>query len=187
MFVDYYALLEITPTATSEEIKAAFKKQAMRWHPDRNPGVDTNPQMQLINEAKLILLDEEARVKYDLQYSRFRQHQTEKEQFRKQEQQRKQEQHRRQEEQQKKQTTQDYKEETFTYSDFSVDDEVLKRWMANAKRQAVDLAKQTIEELKGMTKAGIKAGAKEIGRGFIFQIFLSIIVLIIIGISKSCN
>jgi len=187
MFVDYYDLLEILPTATSEEIKAAFKKQAMKWHPDRNPGIDTNPQMQLINEAKLILLDEEARAKYDLQYSRFKQHQREKEQFRQQEQQRRQEQYQQKTEQQKKQAKEEYKEETFTYSDFSVDDEVLKRWMANAKRQAVDLAKQTIEELKGMTKAGIKAGAKEVGRGFIFQIILSIIVLIIIGLSKSCN
>lgn len=187
MFVDYYALLEIIPTATSEEIRAAFKKQAMKWHPDRNPGIDTNPQMQLINEAKLILLDDEAREKYDLQYSRFRQHQREKEQFKQQEQQRKQEQYQQQAEEQTKQTKEKYKEETFTYSDFNVDDEVLKRWMANAKRQAVDLAKQTIEELKGMTKAGIKAGAKEVGRGFIFQIILSIVVLIIIGLSKSCN
>lgn len=187
MFVDYYALLEIPPTATSEEIKSAFKKQALKWHPDRNPGVDTNPQMQLINEAKLILLDEEARTKYDFQYSRFKQHQREKEEFRQQEQQRKHEHQRQQAEQQEKQTKQEYKEETFTYSNFNVDDEVLKRWMANAKRQAVDLAKQTIEELKGMTKAGIKAGAKEIGRGLIFQIILSIIVLIIIGLSKSCN
>ena len=76
----------------------------MRWHPDRNPGIDTNPQMQLINEAKLILLDEEARAKYDLQYSRFKQHQTEKEQFKRREQQAKQEQPHKQPEQENKQT-----------------------------------------------------------------------------------
>ena len=41
MFVDYYAVLEIEITATSEEIKAAFKKQALKWHPDKNQGKDT--------------------------------------------------------------------------------------------------------------------------------------------------
>jgi hypothetical protein len=59
--------------------------------------------------------------------------------------------------------------------------------MANAKRQAVELAKQTIEDLKGMTKAGVKEGAKAMGGAFVSQIILSIIILIIIGISKSCN
>ncbi|MBX2893552.1 MAG: DnaJ domain-containing protein [Saprospiraceae bacterium] len=52
MFKDYYAILEIGNDATSEEIKSAFKKQALNWHPDRNPGVDTTSKMQVINEAR---------------------------------------------------------------------------------------------------------------------------------------
>ena len=61
MFKDYYAILEIDVTASEEDIKAAFKKQALKWHPDRNIGKDTTSIMQDINEAKLILLDFEAR------------------------------------------------------------------------------------------------------------------------------
>lgn len=180
MFVDYYALLEVSQSASSDEIKSAFKKQALKWHPDRNAGMDTTAKMQLLNEAKLILLDVEAREKYDYQYLRFKQF--------KQEKARQQEyNHKRTNEQQKQQQTHKPFEEAFSYSDFSVDDDVLKKWMANARRQAVDLAKQTIEDLKGMTKAGVKAGAKAMGNAFIYQIIFGVIILIIFGISKGCN
>src|SRR5690554_3642123 len=56
MFKDYYAILEIDVSASQDDIKAAFKKQALRCHPDRNIGKDTTLIMQDINEAKLILL-----------------------------------------------------------------------------------------------------------------------------------
>ena len=59
--------------------------------------------------------------------------------------------------------------------------------MSNARRQAVDLAKRTIEELKGMTKTGVKEGAKAMGNAFVYQIILSITIIIIIALCKSCN
>ena len=40
MFKDYYAILEMCENATQEEIKSAFKRQALKWHPDKNPGRD---------------------------------------------------------------------------------------------------------------------------------------------------
>ena len=68
MFIDYYVLFEVSPSASSEEIKSSFRREALKWHPDCNPDIDTNVKMQLLNEAKLILLDSEAREKYDYQY-----------------------------------------------------------------------------------------------------------------------
>ena len=55
--------------------------------------------------------------------------------------------------------------------------------MDNAKRQAVDLAKQSIEDLKGMVVVGVKEGSKAI----LYQIAGVIIVIILFGIGRSCN
>ena len=71
MFKDYYAILELSQNADLNQIKAAFKKQALKWHPDRNIGVDTTSIMQTIVEAHLILKDQEARIKYDEEYRKF--------------------------------------------------------------------------------------------------------------------
>src|SRR5690554_7321746 len=79
MFKDYYAILEIDVSASQDDIKAAFKKQALRCHPDRNIGKDTTLIMQDINEAKLILLDTEARERYNREYHRFTDFQRQKE------------------------------------------------------------------------------------------------------------
>ncbi|WMX17551.1 DnaJ domain-containing protein [Aureispira sp. CCB-E] len=56
MFVDYYALLEITINTDQTKIKQAFRKQAFKWHPDVHPNKDTTERMKAINEAYLILL-----------------------------------------------------------------------------------------------------------------------------------
>jgi len=71
MFKDYYKILGIAPNATQEEIKRAYRSQSMRWHPDRNPGVDTTEKMQDINEAYNILKDAVTRARYDAEYARF--------------------------------------------------------------------------------------------------------------------
>ena len=64
---DYYEILGIGRDADDEEIKRAYKRLAMRYHPDRNPG---DPQaaekMKEINEAYAVLSDREKRQLYDL-------------------------------------------------------------------------------------------------------------------------
>ena len=53
MFYDYYSILEINHTATLEDIRKAYIKQAHKWHPDKNPGKDTAKQMQEISYHRL--------------------------------------------------------------------------------------------------------------------------------------
>lgn len=62
----YYEILEISSTATSEEIKKAFRKCAKKYHPDRDVNDPTlSEKFKEINEAYSVLSDEEERKKYD--------------------------------------------------------------------------------------------------------------------------
>lgn len=70
-FVDYYLLLEVSPDANTTEIKKAFKKLALKWHPDRNNGIDTTEKMRNLLEAKMILENISSRKKYDEEYNSF--------------------------------------------------------------------------------------------------------------------
>src|SRR5258708_4163375 len=63
---DYYEILEVTRTATDGELKASYRKLAMKWHPDRNPGdKDCEAHFKEINEAYDVLKDEQKRAAYD--------------------------------------------------------------------------------------------------------------------------
>jgi molecular chaperone DnaJ len=63
---DYYEILEISRTATDAEIKSAYRKQAMKYHPDRNPGDKTaEERFKEAAEAYAILCDQEKRSLYD--------------------------------------------------------------------------------------------------------------------------
>jgi molecular chaperone DnaJ len=63
---DYYEILEVTRTASDGEIKSAYRKLAMKYHPDRNPG-DKNAEDRFKEaaEAYAILADTEKRSLYD--------------------------------------------------------------------------------------------------------------------------
>lgn len=63
---DYYEVLEVTRTATSEEIKRAYKKLALKNHPDRNPGdEEAVVRFKECAEAYEVLSDTEKRRRYD--------------------------------------------------------------------------------------------------------------------------
>ena len=68
MFKDYYSILGIPENVTPEQIKAAYRTQALKWHPDKNPDRDTTEQMKDINEAYSILSNADTRARYDKEY-----------------------------------------------------------------------------------------------------------------------
>jgi curved DNA-binding protein len=63
---EYYEVLGVKKTATEEEIKKAYRKLAMKYHPDRNPGnKPAEERFKEINEAYAVLSDKGKRQQYD--------------------------------------------------------------------------------------------------------------------------
>lgn len=170
MFIDFYELLEIPIKASQEEIKSAFRKQCIKWHPDKNPNFDTTQRMQDINQAYLILKDEEARGRYDEEYMRFKS---------------------RFENAFDESSTENsfanssYENNStehreYSYPDYKVADDVLDKWMQNAKKQAKQMAKDAIDEFKGATIEAVSS---------IGSYFLRVMIPMLVGfiILKACN
>ncbi len=62
---DYYDILGVSRDATPEEVKKAFRKLAMKYHPDRNKSKNAEERFKAINEAYEVLSDPERRAMYD--------------------------------------------------------------------------------------------------------------------------
>ncbi|GAB1418488.1 hypothetical protein MASR2M12_12530 [Bacteroidales bacterium] len=131
MIQDHYKILGLSTSATKEEIKKAYRKLALEWHPDKNKSPNAHEIFIKINEAYLILYDEQARAKYDKEYEFF---------FGKQ--------------QKAEQPKEDYtqkepfaektqQESKYTYS---YNDPDLNNWSKSAKRQASKYASMSFEE-----------------------------------------
>lgn len=66
LMADYYDVLEVPRAATAEEIKKAYRKQALKFHPDKNPGdPDAEKRFKEISEAYEVLSDDKKRQTYD--------------------------------------------------------------------------------------------------------------------------
>ncbi|MGB7654128.1 MAG: molecular chaperone DnaJ [Novosphingobium sp.] len=63
---DYYSLLEIERSADDGTIKSSYRRLAMRWHPDKNPGdAEAEARFKSISEAYDVLKDPQKRAAYD--------------------------------------------------------------------------------------------------------------------------
>jgi DnaJ-class molecular chaperone len=62
---DYYDILGVSKSASGAELKAAYRKQALQWHPDRNKSPEAEKKFKEINEAYEVLSDSEKKAAYD--------------------------------------------------------------------------------------------------------------------------
>ena len=157
-FVDYYKVLGVSKSANTTEIKTAFRDLAKQWHPDMNIGIDVTNKMQLLNEAYLILKDSEARMRYDIEYDKYMSYVSLFE---------------------KDSKSSDFKQEKYQFSD-----ETLVHWISNARRQAVELAKQTLKEISSLSVDATKAAGKEMVSKLIYYLISGIIILMIFKMCK---
>ncbi|NIP31084.1 MAG: DnaJ domain-containing protein, partial [Candidatus Dadabacteria bacterium] len=62
---DYYEILGISKDAKKAEIKKAYRKLALKYHPDKNPDKEAEEKFKEISEAYAVLYDDEKRRLYD--------------------------------------------------------------------------------------------------------------------------
>ena len=62
---DYYEVLGVSKNATEAELKSAYRKQALQWHPDKNKAKEAEAKFKEVNEAYEVLSNKEKRAAYD--------------------------------------------------------------------------------------------------------------------------
>lgn len=62
---DFYEILGISKNATKDEIKKAYRKMALEWHPDKNKSPDAEEKFKEINEAYEVLSNDQKKSAYD--------------------------------------------------------------------------------------------------------------------------
>ncbi len=64
---DYYTRLGVSKTASTREIKAAFRQKAKKYHPDIRKGIGTEETFKFLAEAYKVLKDKKKRAEYNQQ------------------------------------------------------------------------------------------------------------------------
>lgn len=159
MFIDYYEVLELNFGASESEIKSAYRRLAIKWHPDKNPDVDTLRKMQSITEAYLILKDTEGKIRYDEEYRMYKSF--------------------------IQILSENSKDSEFSFKnkEYKFNDEILNKWMNNARRQANDLVQSSLKEFK----TGLNAAGSEMIKSTIGFLLIGVLFSIIFILTKSCN
>lgn len=62
---DFYEVLGVSKSASAQEVKSAYRKLALEWHPDRNKAANANDKFKEINEAYAVLSDPKKKEQYD--------------------------------------------------------------------------------------------------------------------------
>ncbi len=62
---DYYSILGVSRNATADELKSAYRKLALQWHPDRNKTAEASEKFKTINQAYEVLSDTKKKNMYD--------------------------------------------------------------------------------------------------------------------------
>jgi curved DNA-binding protein CbpA len=127
MIPNYYKILGLKHDAKKEDIKKAYRVLALKFHPDRNTSVDAHEKFITINEAYLILYDDEARQKYDKEYFSIFGYQNDL-------------------------TNISYVEDTTNI----FNDEELNNWVRNAREQGERYAKMAFNEFYRLIKSFVK-------------------------------
>ncbi len=148
MFKDYYKILGISMQASPEEVKSAYRDMSKKYHPDRNPNVDTTTLMQDINEAYAILKDEAKRSRYDQEYRRFTQYYA-------------------------KETVADEKQ-SWSY-DYTVENETVKNDIEEARSFAEELVREFMSSFKKASKDAAE-GAMGAVKGFVPVIIIMFVL-----------
>lgn len=169
MFKDYYAILEISFPSNENEIKAAYRQLSLKWHPDRNIGRNTEEEMKAINEAYAILSKPDSKQRYDIEYIRFRQQTTGKQQPAY--------------SQCTKQTDSNQSADKQWEYAYDVKDENLKNDIHNARKSAEEYVKDFMVSLK----ADAKSAAKGAWDGALPYIISALIMPIFILLFQTCS
>ena len=159
MFKDYYCVLDISPSADNQEIKQAYRKMSLKWHPDKNVGIDVTEIMQDINEAYEILSNDISRIQYNKEYEKF----VKQRDF-------------------CKLKPTEFSEHSWNY-EYEINDEHLRNDINEARKHAKDLVNEFFKSLKETSKVAAK-GAWEGAYGYILG---GILVTIIFALIKTCH
>lgn len=165
-FINYYEVLGVAEDATQSDITKAYRRAAMKWHPDRYKGPDATDKMALINEAYCILRDAEARSKYDQELFRYKQYQAS---FKMPE---------------TESRFEDSDTQQATSQEYVYQDKTLEEWIRQAREKGKKLALQSLEDFGSIAMTGTKEFFSSFFSTLFWTFLVGLIVLLLFLASR---